>query len=193
MLRLTGYVPPSNSQLLTSLQHLDYCSLRRKRPCDVKLKGTAGAANTLLNINSPDVLLFSWTHEKKRFKWFSSIVSVCGWNCVHRRFFFLHTVAAEISVPCCWLILPVSLCFSVCWQSISEEMFYQLSNMLPQIFRVSSTLTLTSKHWWIEMHHIATTWHSDHERDTHFNSTDQLYFLFFFQELNMNWSGKFVK
>ncbi|XP_041110264.1 protein C12orf4 homolog [Polyodon spathula] len=29
--------------------------------------------------------------------------------------------------------------------SISEEMFYQLSNMLPQIFRVSSTLTLTSK------------------------------------------------
>ncbi|XP_076159098.1 ferry endosomal RAB5 effector complex subunit 3 [Alosa pseudoharengus] len=30
-------------------------------------------------------------------------------------------------------------------QSISEEMFYQLSNMLPQIFRVSSTLTLTSK------------------------------------------------
>lgn len=32
-------------------------------------------------------------------------------------------------------------------QTISEEMFYQLSNMLPQIFRVSSTLTLTSKHW----------------------------------------------
>ncbi|KAF3816442.1 hypothetical protein GH733_014615 [Mirounga leonina] len=31
-------------------------------------------------------------------------------------------------------------------ESISEEMFYQLSNMLPQIFRVSSTLTLTSKH-----------------------------------------------
>ncbi|XP_014897602.1 ferry endosomal RAB5 effector complex subunit 3 [Poecilia latipinna] len=31
-------------------------------------------------------------------------------------------------------------------KSISEEMFYQLSNMLPQIFRVSSTLTLTSKH-----------------------------------------------
>nr|XP_025851170.1 protein C12orf4 homolog isoform X2 [Vulpes vulpes] len=31
-------------------------------------------------------------------------------------------------------------------QSISEEMFYQLSNMLPQIFQVSSTLTLTSKH-----------------------------------------------
>ncbi|XP_072922439.1 ferry endosomal RAB5 effector complex subunit 3 isoform X1 [Hemitrygon akajei] len=30
-------------------------------------------------------------------------------------------------------------------QSISEELFYQLSNMLPQIFRVSSTLTLTSK------------------------------------------------
>ncbi|KAG5845877.1 hypothetical protein ANANG_G00143840 [Anguilla anguilla] len=30
-------------------------------------------------------------------------------------------------------------------QSISEEMFYQLSTMLPQIFRVSSTLTLTSK------------------------------------------------
>ncbi|KAK5867806.1 hypothetical protein PBY51_012266 [Eleginops maclovinus] len=30
--------------------------------------------------------------------------------------------------------------------NISEEMFYQLSNMLPQIFRVSSTLTLTSKH-----------------------------------------------
>ncbi|KAJ8002756.1 hypothetical protein DPEC_G00162250 [Dallia pectoralis] len=30
--------------------------------------------------------------------------------------------------------------------SISEEMFYQLSNMLPQIFRVSSPLTLTSKH-----------------------------------------------
>ncbi|RXN01400.1 hypothetical protein EOD39_6918 [Acipenser ruthenus] len=29
-------------------------------------------------------------------------------------------------------------------ESISEEMFYQLSNMLPQIFRVSSTLTLTS-------------------------------------------------
>lgn len=33
------------------------------------------------------------------------------------------------------------------FQTISEEMFYQLSNMLPQIFRVSSTLTLTSKHW----------------------------------------------
>ncbi|KAM8860753.1 ferry endosomal RAB5 effector complex subunit 3 isoform 1-T3 [Synchiropus picturatus] len=30
-------------------------------------------------------------------------------------------------------------------KSISEDMFYQLSNMLPQIFRVSSTLTLTSK------------------------------------------------
>lgn len=36
-------------------------------------------------------------------------------------------------------------------QSISEEMFYQLSNMLPQIFRVSSTLTLTSKRWLQEM------------------------------------------
>lgn len=35
-------------------------------------------------------------------------------------------------------------------------MFYQLSNMLPQIFRVSSTLTLTSKHWWVEMHHKQT-------------------------------------
>lgn len=33
---------------------------------------------------------------------------------------------------------------SVCPQTISDEMFYQLSNMLPQIFRVSSTLTLTS-------------------------------------------------
>ncbi|XP_068595713.1 ferry endosomal RAB5 effector complex subunit 3 [Brachionichthys hirsutus] len=31
-------------------------------------------------------------------------------------------------------------------KSISDEMFYQLSNMLPEIFRVSSTLTLTSKH-----------------------------------------------
>ncbi|XP_043943497.1 protein C12orf4 homolog isoform X2 [Protopterus annectens] len=30
-------------------------------------------------------------------------------------------------------------------QNISEEMFYQLSNMLPQIFRLSSPLTLTSK------------------------------------------------
>ncbi|XP_034032909.1 protein C12orf4 homolog [Thalassophryne amazonica] len=30
-------------------------------------------------------------------------------------------------------------------KSISEEMFYQLSTMLPQIFRVSTTLTLTSK------------------------------------------------
>ncbi|XP_051917646.1 protein C12orf4 homolog isoform X2 [Hippocampus zosterae] len=30
-------------------------------------------------------------------------------------------------------------------RSISEEMFFQLSSMLPQIFRVSSTLTLTSK------------------------------------------------
>ena len=41
------------------------------------------------------------------------------------------------------------LFFFFCYllQSISEEMFYQLSNMLPQIFRVSSTLTLTSKHW----------------------------------------------
>ncbi|XP_008309373.1 ferry endosomal RAB5 effector complex subunit 3 [Cynoglossus semilaevis] len=29
-------------------------------------------------------------------------------------------------------------------QTISEEMFYQLSTLLPQIFRVSSTLTLTS-------------------------------------------------
>lgn len=36
-------------------------------------------------------------------------------------------------------------------------MFYQLSNMLPQIFRVSSTLTLTSsKHWWIGRHYNRT-------------------------------------
>lgn len=45
------------------------------------------------------------------------------------------------------LTLVTPLCVSLYWQTISEEMFYQLSNMLPQIFRVSSTLTLTSKHW----------------------------------------------
>lgn len=44
--------------------------------------------------------------------------------------------------------LPNPDFISVCPQTISDEMFYQLSNMLPQIFRVSSTLTLTSsKHW----------------------------------------------
>jgi len=49
--------------------------------------------------------------------------------------------AAQITNPAFVLV-----CLLLCLQSISEEMFYQLSNMLPQIFRVSSTLTLTSKH-----------------------------------------------
>lgn len=38
-------------------------------------------------------------------------------------------------------------------------MFYQLSNMLPQIFRVSSTLTLTSKHWHVHKQNSEETTH----------------------------------
>lgn len=51
--------------------------------------------------------------------------------------------------------------FNIVFQTISEEMFYQLSNMLPQIFRVSSTLTLTSKHWMLrssKTYHVAKGW-----------------------------------
>lgn len=59
-----------------------------------------------------------------------------------------------MSIPWLSLTTVVSLCVSLCRQSISEEMFYQLSNMLPQIFRVSSTLTLTSKHWWEDVHSV---------------------------------------
>lgn len=89
-------------------------------------------------------------------------------------FFFLLLLQKSQSLAAV-LILPVSLCVSLCWQSISEEMFYQLSNMLPQIFRVSSTLTLTSKHWWItKVQHNGFMWHSesDWERQVHVNSTD---------------------
>ncbi|XP_048191180.1 LOW QUALITY PROTEIN: protein C12orf4 homolog [Perognathus longimembris pacificus] len=78
----------------------------------------------------------------------------------------VHDMAEEMTIP--WCLRRAELVFKcvkgfmmemVSWdggisrtvqflvpQSISEEMFYQLSGMLPQIFRVSSTLTLTSKH-----------------------------------------------
>ncbi|KAM5262575.1 ferry endosomal RAB5 effector complex subunit 3 [Ctenodactylus gundi] len=78
----------------------------------------------------------------------------------------VHDMAEEMTIP--WCLRRAELVFKcvkgfmmemASWdggisrtvqflvpQSISEEMFYQLSNMLPQIFRVSSTLTLTSKH-----------------------------------------------
>ncbi|XP_076878128.1 ferry endosomal RAB5 effector complex subunit 3 isoform X2 [Brachyhypopomus gauderio] len=77
----------------------------------------------------------------------------------------VHDMAEEMTIP--WCLKRAELVFKcvkgfmmemASWdggisrtvqflvpQSISEEMFYQLSNMLPQIFRVSSTLTLTSK------------------------------------------------
>ncbi|XP_023694629.1 ferry endosomal RAB5 effector complex subunit 3 [Paramormyrops kingsleyae] len=77
----------------------------------------------------------------------------------------VHDMSEEMTIP--WCLKRAELVFKcvkgfmmemVSWdggisrtvqflvpQSISEEMFYQLSNMLPQIFRVSSTLTLTSK------------------------------------------------
>uniref|UniRef100_A0A3Q1FTR7 FERRY endosomal RAB5 effector complex subunit 3 n=1 Tax=Acanthochromis polyacanthus TaxID=80966 RepID=A0A3Q1FTR7_9TELE len=71
----------------------------------------------------------------------------------------VHDMSEEMTIPWCLkraelVFKCVKDCVSWCsltWlcpstQSISEEMFYQLSNMLPQIFRVSSTLTLTSKH-----------------------------------------------
>ncbi|KAM4819771.1 ferry endosomal RAB5 effector complex subunit 3 isoform 1-T3 [Thomomys bottae] len=78
----------------------------------------------------------------------------------------VHDMAEEMTIP--WCLRRAELVFKcvkgfmmemASWdggisrtvqflvpQSISEEMFYQLSSMLPQIFRVSSTLTLTSKH-----------------------------------------------
>lgn len=78
----------------------------------------------------------------------------------------VHEMSEEMTIP--WCLKRAELVFKcvkgfmmemVSWdggvsrtvqflvpQNISEEMFYQLSNMLPQIFRVSSTLTLTSKH-----------------------------------------------
>ncbi|XP_038149899.1 protein C12orf4 homolog [Cyprinodon tularosa] len=78
----------------------------------------------------------------------------------------VHDMSEEMTIP--WCLKRAELVFKcvkgfmmemVSWdggisrtvqflvpKSISEEMFYQLSNMLPQIFRVSSTLTLTSKH-----------------------------------------------
>uniref|UniRef100_A0A1A8GTS5 Chromosome 12 open reading frame 4 n=1 Tax=Nothobranchius korthausae TaxID=1143690 RepID=A0A1A8GTS5_9TELE len=77
----------------------------------------------------------------------------------------VHDMSEEMTIP--WCLKRAELVFKcvkgfmmemVSWdggisrtvqflvpKSISEEMFYQLSNMLPQIFRVSSTLTLTSK------------------------------------------------
>lgn len=77
----------------------------------------------------------------------------------------VHEMSEEMTIP--WCLKRAELMFKcvkgfmmemVSWdggvsrtvqflvpQNISEEMFYQLSNMLPQIFRVSSTLTLTSK------------------------------------------------
>ncbi|KAM9311006.1 ferry endosomal RAB5 effector complex subunit 3 [Gastrophryne carolinensis] len=77
----------------------------------------------------------------------------------------VHEMSEEMTIP--WCLKRAELVFKcvkgfmmemVSWdggvsrtvqflvpQNISEEMFYQLSNMLPQIFRVSSTLTLTSK------------------------------------------------
>lgn len=70
-----------------------------------------------------------------------------GWNV-----FIIGLLIISLYFSCLNLNLVISLIMTLlsllCWQSISEEMFYQLSNMLPQIFRVSSTLTLTSKHWW---------------------------------------------
>ncbi|XP_062960262.1 protein C12orf4 homolog isoform X2 [Cynocephalus volans] len=75
----------------------------------------------------------------------------------------VHDMSEEMTIP--WCLRRAELVFkcvkgfmmemaswdggisrTVQFLSISEEMFYQLSNMLPQIFRVSSTLTLTSKH-----------------------------------------------
>ncbi|CAL8360257.1 unnamed protein product [Lota lota] len=77
-----------------------------------------------------------------------------------------HTMSEEMTIP--WCLKRAELVFKcvkgfmmemVSWdggisrtvqflvpKTISDEMFYQLSNMLPQIFRVSSPLTLTSKH-----------------------------------------------
>ncbi|CAL8260270.1 unnamed protein product [Merluccius merluccius] len=76
-----------------------------------------------------------------------------------------HSMSEEMTIP--WCLKRAELVFKcvkgfmmemVSWdggisrtvqflvpKTISDEMFYQLSNMLPQIFRVSSTLTLTSK------------------------------------------------
>lgn len=69
-------------------------------------------------------------------------------------FYFFFTLQLHKSHVTRWLCLCVS---PLCPQTISDEMFYQLSNMLPQIFRVSSTLTLTSsKHWWIGRHYNRT-------------------------------------
>ncbi|KAG7266610.1 hypothetical protein CRUP_031557 [Coryphaenoides rupestris] len=78
----------------------------------------------------------------------------------------VHSMSEEMTIP--WCLKRAELVFKcvkgfmmemVSWdggisrtvqfmvpKTISDEMFYQLSNMLPQIFRVSSTLTLTSKH-----------------------------------------------
>uniref|UniRef100_A0A8C5B9J1 FERRY endosomal RAB5 effector complex subunit 3 n=1 Tax=Gadus morhua TaxID=8049 RepID=A0A8C5B9J1_GADMO len=77
-----------------------------------------------------------------------------------------HSMSEEMTIP--WCLKRAELVFKcvkgfmmemVSWdggisrtvqflvpKTISDEMFYQLSNMLPQIFRVSSPLTLTSKH-----------------------------------------------
>ncbi|XP_028910189.1 protein C12orf4 homolog [Ornithorhynchus anatinus] len=77
----------------------------------------------------------------------------------------VHDMAEEMTIP--WCLKRAELVFKcvkgfmmemASWdggisrtvqflvpQKISEEMFFQLSSMLPQIFRVSSTLTLTSK------------------------------------------------
>ncbi len=150
MFRVTRHVPPV--KVTAAGDHLSILTTvpsGKKRPCNVELKGTTGAVNTCLHTNSPDVFLFSLAQFQLGLKKKEKKKGFIGSLPLSQYFFFFYIGAAQISVPCCSLIL-LCLCVPLLyWQSISEEMFYQLSNMLPQIFRVSSTLTLTSKHWWM--------------------------------------------
>lgn len=125
MLRVTRYVPPPpllKSQLpeLTSFQHLDYCSLRNKRPCDVGLKGTAAAVNTWLYTNSPDVFLLSWAQFQLDLK---KVSLLYNWKKNNTLFFFLFLHW------CCTNLSPSSLTNSGCVSFVLTE--YLRGDVLP--------------------------------------------------------------
>lgn len=136
------------------LQHLDYCSLGIKGSCDVKPKaslveGRGGAA-----LGCPQAVQMYFCFLGHSLCWIKKTVTACG-----GKICIIHKKKKKKILSSCTNLRPMSLTNPdyvfvsfLCWQSISEEMFYQLSNMLPQIFRVSSTLTLTSKHWLVETH-----------------------------------------
>ncbi|XP_042608977.1 protein C12orf4 homolog isoform X3 [Cyprinus carpio] len=142
-------------------------SKQREQP-EMPRNGGSEDKNKIMDRNSSNILPGNITARDPAIMGLRNILKVC---CTHDittitiPLLLVHDMSEEMTIP--WCLKRAELVFKcvkgfmmemASWdggisrtvqflvpQSISEEMFYQLSNMLPQIFRVSSTLTLTSK------------------------------------------------